>query len=92
MMKLQKGHVEPDQQPEVVPWYRTAKAVAERKEKSRNSLVQEGGRELRAIRLDREANEAFEILKSHLNGLDNGAIVRFALVEQAKRAQRNSKR
>lgn len=73
-----------------VPWYRTAEAVADRKEKSRQALITEGGRELRAVRLDREANEAFQLLQARDPDLDNGAIVRKALVEAAQRAKRKT--
>ena len=75
-----------------VPWYRTPEAVAERKEKSRKLLLDDGGRELRAIRLDREANEAFEVVKAEHAELDNGGIVRLALVEIAQRILKKAKR
>lgn len=73
-----------------VPWYRTAEAVAGRKEKSRLALITDGGRELRAVRLDREANEAFRVLQLRDPDLDNGAIVRKALVEAARRVNRKT--
>lgn len=65
-----------------LPWYRKPEAVAQRKEKSRKALELEGGRELR-VRLDREGNEALEEAKAHYRGLDNGGIVRKALVALA---------
>lgn len=74
----------------VVPWYRTPEAVADRKDKSRKALISDGGRELRAVRLDREANEAFQILQAQEPSLDNGAIVRKALIEAAQRVKRRT--
>jgi hypothetical protein len=75
-----------------VPWYRTPEAVADRKEKSRRALLDDGGRELRAIRLDREAHQAFQLLQAHSPDLDNGAIVRKALVEAAQRTAKKRQR
>jgi len=69
---------------EFTPWSRTSAGVAERKEKSRAALEQGGGRQLRDVRLDREANEAFDGLKVANPTLDNGGIVRLALVQAAR--------
>ncbi len=68
-----------------VPWYRRSEAVAERKERSRAELERSGGRQLREVRLDREANEAFQALQAQHPDLDGGAIVRLALVATARK-------
>lgn len=69
---------------ELMPWSRTSAGVAERKEKSRVALEEGGGRQLRDVRLDREANEAFDGLRVANPALDNGGIVRLALVQAAR--------
>ena len=66
-------------------WYRSSEAVAERKGRSRAELERSGGRQLREVRLDKEANEAFQALKAQHPGLDGGAIVRLALVATARK-------
>ena len=68
-----------------VPWYRSAEAVAERKVRSRAELEKSGGRQLRDVRLDKEANDAFQALQDKHPGLDGGAIVRLALVAAARK-------
>lgn len=68
-----------------VPWYRSSEAVAERKGRSRAELERSGGRQLRDVRLDKEANEAFQALQAQHPDLDGGAIVRLALVATARK-------
>jgi len=60
--------------------------VAERKRRSLDNLQKRGGRLLRDVRLDAEANDALAVLQAQHDGMDNGAIVRLALVEQARRS------
>jgi hypothetical protein len=69
---------------EAVPRYRSAAGVAERKRRSRKQLEKNGGHLMREVRLDREANEAFQALQVRHPGLDGGAIVRLALVAAAR--------
>ncbi len=65
--------------------YLSAEAVAERKRRSREQLEKNGGHQLRDVRLDREAKEAFQALQVKHPGLDGGAIVRLALVATARK-------
>lgn len=70
------------------PKWAEPEQVAERKRRSLDNLHKEGGRLLRDVRLDREANDALAVLQARHGELDNGAIVRLALVEQARRCKK----
>lgn len=70
------------------PKWAEPEQVAERKRRSLDNLLKDGGRLLHDVRLDREANDALAVLQTRHGELDNGAIVRLALVEQARRTQR----